>query len=437
MSKGFPQTLLDGFETLDKRTLATLRSTKQLGSFFKHLSEIQKEYLSKMGTLCTTFKQKKLPLLDFTVQAAMSALVTEMEGVFMCQNPFVEQLIALSKEVDTFVKEREKKQKLLMHNAHKITKDWKTQLDTLKKTKENYVKLTKDANAQQTAFTKKEADGTLKAKAKTDAETKLQQAKDKAKAAEDKYTEVLGKSNEMQAAHYETEQPNALREFQQFEEERITFVKDTIIKYVKNMDAIKLPEKWDKTMQNINSGANSISVAGDISSWCEQNATGVSVPEPILFESWDGTTKSVGSPSIRSSKPSDPAPAPASTTPLFKRSSEATSEEAPKPKRDNTPAATAAVVPGSNPFDDDEPAATPAAETTEKPKENSEDTQESGDSEGTRAQALYDYTPTNDKEMAISEGDVLFITEQDDSGWWYARMGDKEGFVPAEYVKLL
>merc|ERR1712188_335240 len=37
-----------------------------------------------------------------------------------------------------------------------------------------------------------------------------------------------------------------------------------------------------------------------------------------------------------------------------------------------------------------------------------------------QASALYDYEATNDTELSFGEGDVLTITERDDSGWWFA-----------------
>jgi len=58
-------------------------------------------------------------------------------------------------------------------------------------------------------------------------------------------------------------------------------------------------------------------------------------------------------------------------------------------------------------------------------------------SQSTKAKALYDYDATNDNELSFSEGDVLIITEQDDSGWWFAEKNGRTGFIPNNYVEIL
>jgi len=51
-----------------------------------------------------------------------------------------------------------------------------------------------------------------------------------------------------------------------------------------------------------------------------------------------------------------------------------------------------------------------------------------------KARGLYDYTATCDTELTFRQGDILAITEQDDSGWWYAELNGQAGFVPNNYV---
>lgn len=53
-----------------------------------------------------------------------------------------------------------------------------------------------------------------------------------------------------------------------------------------------------------------------------------------------------------------------------------------------------------------------------------------------RARGLYDYTATCDTELSFKQGDILTITEQDDSGWWYAELSGQTGFVPNNYVDI-
>lgn len=54
-----------------------------------------------------------------------------------------------------------------------------------------------------------------------------------------------------------------------------------------------------------------------------------------------------------------------------------------------------------------------------------------------KARALYDYDATNDTELSFRAGDILTITEQDESGWWFAELNGAAGFVPNNYVEVL
>ena len=54
-----------------------------------------------------------------------------------------------------------------------------------------------------------------------------------------------------------------------------------------------------------------------------------------------------------------------------------------------------------------------------------------------KARALYDYEATNDTELSFPEGAILTITEQDESGWWFAELNGSVGFIPNNYVELV
>jgi len=51
-----------------------------------------------------------------------------------------------------------------------------------------------------------------------------------------------------------------------------------------------------------------------------------------------------------------------------------------------------------------------------------------------KAKGLFDYEAANDTELSFKAGDILTVTEQDESGWWYAELNGKQGFVPNNYV---
>lgn len=47
--------------------------------------------------------------------------------------------------------------------------------------------------------------------------------------------------------------------------------------------------------------------------------------------------------------------------------------------------------------------------------------------------ALWDYEAQSDDELAFSEGDCMTVLRREDeveTEWWWARCGDREGYIP-------
>src|SRR5215469_4685571 len=56
--------------------------------------------------------------------------------------------------------------------------------------------------------------------------------------------------------------------------------------------------------------------------------------------------------------------------------------------------------------------------------------------------AIYDYAPQAESELEIKEGDLLFVLEKGDDGWWRAKKKaqsedeeEPEGDIPNNYVE--
>jgi hypothetical protein len=56
--------------------------------------------------------------------------------------------------------------------------------------------------------------------------------------------------------------------------------------------------------------------------------------------------------------------------------------------------------------------------------------------------AIYDYTPAAEGELAISDGDLLFVLDRGDDDWWKAKKragsddeDEPEGLIPANYIE--
>jgi len=53
------------------------------------------------------------------------------------------------------------------------------------------------------------------------------------------------------------------------------------------------------------------------------------------------------------------------------------------------------------------------------------------------ASCIFDYQAVEETELSVTKGDKIFIEEQNDSGWSLARLGDKSGWIPTDYVEKL
>lgn len=53
------------------------------------------------------------------------------------------------------------------------------------------------------------------------------------------------------------------------------------------------------------------------------------------------------------------------------------------------------------------------------------------------AKALFDYDAVEETELSIRVDDIVFVEENNESGWCLARKGDKEGWIPTDYVEKI
>lgn len=56
-----------------------------------------------------------------------------------------------------------------------------------------------------------------------------------------------------------------------------------------------------------------------------------------------------------------------------------------------------------------------------------------------QAQVLYEYTAQDDDQLSIKPGEIVSIIDasKELNGWALAQKGDKEGYVPAEYIRSI
>ncbi|XP_068428915.1 nostrin [Clinocottus analis] len=54
-----------------------------------------------------------------------------------------------------------------------------------------------------------------------------------------------------------------------------------------------------------------------------------------------------------------------------------------------------------------------------------------------QCKALYNFTPEQDDELTLKEGDLLDIYGKEDNGWWLGKLNGKKGYFPSTYVEEL
>jgi len=437
-------------------------------------------------------RKEYLPKLDYSTLSALEIVINEVERIVNSQSTFIEQLGEQRKEIDTKIKEKEKVQKTLIKEGESLEKGWDSQLNELKKARTNYVKLGKEAQAMAENLEKKKQDPKTKPEVVSQLSSKTMSAAEKRDNADNQYKNVLDTTNQKMETYYSREQPDFLNKYQNFEEDRINFMKEQFEKFSSNIKNTNLSTIFDDACQKISSAANNIDVDNDIILWAQSNGKHLGIPEPIIYCTYDieggyapdlqvGGRKpdsgSSGSSKPPSRRPEAPIPTQSSSPPGRKTNKTAHTFDPSKysiPERDrNDPKRLASAVQKAlKMVDDDEKQARKEIEASEKllnfyakdpagraeveeeirslrnnldqlaairenlESANSDDRVNLDDSAGEPATAIYDYTAANETELSFKEGDVLTIRQKDESGWWFATLNGKEGFVPANYMQV-
>jgi len=394
----FAEHLLDAYDGLEKKTATSLTGLKGISGFMKHTSEVFKKCSVDAQSVCSKYKSKDIRILEGTVNAALIAVVTEVESAIV--GPFTTltaEFERSSKEIDAFVKEREVSRKKLIADSTHMQKDWEATMNTLRKAKESYHKFAKDAANAQAACEKAQDKNAAVAKQKADA------AMEKATAADESYKSLLVRTNDMQNTYYTQTQPEMLGQYQKWEEERIQFVKSQILTLSEHIIALEMPQKWEQFCNCFQGCADAIDPNGDLDCYARSIGNKTPIPDDMPYEAAP-VGPSTGAPDALSSKGGRGG----GQSSAMSGFSAAPSTAAPKP---TFVAAT--------------PTQAPVESTPAEPEE-----------EGIRHKAMFDYESQNEGEMSLKEGEIIMITEKDPSGWWYATAeGGREGFVPSSYVE--
>ena len=399
----FAENLLDGYDALEKKTANTLSGLKGFGGFMKHMGEVCKKCSVEAQSTCSKYKAKRVSNLEGTVKAAVIAAITEIETTVVA--PFATlagEFERAAKDAAGFLKEREQQRKKLLSDAAHMQKDWDATLAALRKARDAYHRAAKDAYAAQNAADKAPEKSAAAARQKAGA------AAERARGADQAYGDLLVHTNDAQREYYTRTQPALLARYQQWEEERIAFVKGQLAALADHVAALGLPDKWAHLAATTGDCAADIDAAADVDSYARAIASGVAVPADMPYE---------------------PAPlGPSSGGPAALSTGGTVAHRA----APAAPSAASASGPSSSSGGAAHEGSAPKAETTEPHGGDEEGVEE----EGEKFKALYDYDTKNEGEMCLKEGEIVTITDKDPSGWWYATADDgREGFVPSSYVE--
>eukprot|EP01107_Rhizomastix_libera_P017353 TRINITY_DN807_c0_g1_i1.p1 TRINITY_DN807_c0_g1~~TRINITY_DN807_c0_g1_i1.p1 ORF type:complete len:411 (-),score=125.31 TRINITY_DN807_c0_g1_i1:1327-2397(-) len=349
--------------------------------------------------------------LDGTVRTGVETVITEIENLVSREISFSGQVLEMSAEIENYCKEKKSKRDKMVEEMHRLGKEMAMQNDLLKKAKEKYRKLAKEHEDLQIAVQKASSDPSTKGAKLSQMNQKVAQALEKVVASDNEYKDVLRATNEKQHKYYTSEMPQLLNEFQSFEEDRIAFVKEKLKLF--STWVLDFPAIMEKVGTQIGQTANSIDAKSDIAAFLTKNKTGVTVPAPHEYEPYSS--------SIPASATATATPAAVVVAMQSSNSSFAAAPATQQPQQAHAPVKAPSEVAASA------VTAVPAVPAEVEPERVVV----------AKARGLFDYDATCGTELSFKQGEVIEITEMDESGWWYARNTTGEGFVPKNYLEVL
>ncbi len=403
--------------------------------------------------------------------------------------------------INQYVRDKEATRRKLTTEGRKLYKDYKEQISLLDKTKKNYIKLSEEADKSQALLIRGQSDAAMKPSKLSQLSTKSSQASDKANAADAEYQDVLKDTNDKQDRYYATDMPNLLDEFQLFEEDRVDFTRESFMRFatffkelpptyesavstaVSTIEAIDKDADVDLFIRE-NKTSAAVPPAIEYEPYDMENPTGATNANTSRPAASPG-------PASGSSKPANSgggislAPKKAAVRKDWGLSpaDDNLSDNDKKSKLEAQLGEITHLIASENQakagiekliqFYQADPNAQKQAEgELEEMEAKIRDLQASKELINTqlanlggggaanaaaanafafqsnkkveeaspvvaKARALYDYDATCDTELSFKEGDILNITEKDESGWWFAELGGKSGFVPQNYISSI
>jgi len=487
----------NAFEPLIKRSEEVLKSTQEMGLWFKKLSlmyDTHAKALQKNSGLTSKKKSYATSIETGSLLSAWRCFHLQLENLGNVQLNVSKELQIEADKIGNFVLEKTNSRKKLVGEANKSTAELKAAISALQKAKSIYDAKCKDADTSQQAYLKAKQDGNTKPKKVQELLSRSTKALDAAHIADKEYQRALERANEKQSRFYETEMPSIMEMFQSFEEERLGFLKGTFQRVAEIQNT--LPPAFQTSAEEYIQVSDDLTVSGDIQEYIEENLAAVVTPDTLQYVPYetDNPNFKMDPPDI-SFTPTTKSPAPvrnrtdsAATKPtkiygLTEQEEVRLSREEkimllqaqvgelqeiikaeinskkgmeklvkfyskdPKSQEKSTTDLEEQIQKIESLkntkrdlerllLDLDPPPSSPAPIPTPPPMEQDVATPVEQDYV-CKARALYDYNAALESELSFKGNDILTITEQDASGWWFGELNGKTGFIPSNYMKVL
>jgi len=395
---GFSDELWDGFTPVATKGREGKNFVTEVYNFMKKRREIELEYAKKLNALVKSVKVGDAGTLD----SAWCVVKTETDSIANAHSTCAERL---GTEVETTQKnwltETAKTRKELKANGKKLVSQLQAAQSTVEKAKAKYEGSRKKQDAVQAEAN---ADPNPKNQKKLQAEVK------NAEKADDEYKKSVEKLKNMESRFYDSEMPQILAELQSMEEARVAMMKTSFNSFVTAQATVHPAIK--SSCETMSSAAASINVDSDVRGFISNNKTGKTPPPRTEYEAYDSALGAC-----------KPGPGSSQSFSSFPTSSPASSGSFAAPMTRSAPPSSSTPT-YSAPSNHSSPLAASAPM--------------SGGGEATiMVKAQYAYTTSEPNELSFTEGALIKVTYQDDSGWWEGELNGRVGVFPSNHVTVI
>jgi len=448
---GFDE-LWDGFEKIKVRTETGINFTIGFLKYLQKRHEIELKYSRNLQMIHQECFKSDLEL--GTMQTCWLAIRDETQSISDARQHFCKDLEEIITNVQNTIKDDKRNRALLVAKGDKSVSELSRTEELMKKARAKYVDARKKQDRSQEAV--------QKAKAAGSSVTKTQKAAEKDEKRADKsdleYRQSVNNLKVAQDKFFDEEMPSLLREFEQFEENRLKVTRDYFNTLVEKQGP--LGPQWVESNDRFLSKVRDVNIRSDLDLFVERNRPDSDQPPPrAQYISYDGSVvQDVNGSTSTNTNTTAPPP----TSPIKKTKKEGSSlipklpggkkkKDVPADKEKKTTTANTATP--ASPTSPTPPTTAPAPITpSPEPAGHHHDSSE-GEEKDNNGQnissttkvfdppkplvTLYAYDATEENEISFAEGETIFLLEKDDSGWWKGRNAKgNEGLFPSNFVVI-